>query len=218
LLNQKTQKIYLMKNFKLITSIGLALTLVFASCSLEKRHYNKGYAIDWNSKAPKTTEQAAKKTAPVSIENPQSFITVKSVENNRKTETAASPELTASTTQTATATAKHVKTTTTSIENPVKVQTTKADVKLNTAIGAKIAKKVTDAADGGKSQIIALVLCCLGFIVIAGIHRIYLGYIGIGILQLLTAGGCGIWTIIDLIRIVSGDLGPRDGSGYSETL
>ena len=98
------------------------------------------------------------------------------------------------------------------------MQTTKADVKLNTAIGAKIAKKVTDAADGGKSQIIALVLCCLGFIVIAGIHRIYLGYIGIGILQLLTAGGCGIWTIIDLIRIVSGDLGPRDGSGYSETL
>lgn len=207
-----------MKNFKLITSIGLALTLVFASCSLEKRHYNKGYAIDWNSKAPKTTEQAAKKATSVSIENPNSVITVKSVENNSKIETAAAPELTVSTAQSGTTTAKHVKTTTARVENPVKVQTTKADIKMNTAIGAKIAKKVTGAADGGKSQIIALVLCCLGFIVIAGIHRIYLGYIGIGILQLLTAGGCGIWTIIDLIRIVSGDLGPKDGSGYSETL
>ena len=207
-----------MKNFKLITSIGMALILVFASCSLEKRHYTKGYAIDWNSKAPKTTEQAAKKTTPVSIENLQSVITVKSVEKNSKIETAATPELTASTTQSGTTTTKHVATKSTTVENPVKAHTIKADIKLNTAIGAKIAKKVTGTADGGKSQIIALVLCCLGFIVIAGIHRIYLGYIGIGILQLLTAGGCGIWTIIDLIRIVSGDLGPRDGSGYSETL
>ncbi len=207
-----------MKNFKLITSIGLALTLVFASCSLEKRHYNKGYAIDWNNKAPKATEQAAKKAATLSIESPKNVITVKNVENAGKTETAVAPELTASTTQTGTTTAKHVKIKAATAENPVKVQTTKADIKLNTAAGAKIAKKVTGAADGGKSQIIALVLCCLGFIVIAGIHRIYLGYIGIGILQLLTAGGCGIWTIIDLVRIVSGDLGPRDGSGYSETL
>jgi hypothetical protein len=50
-----------MKNFKLITSIGLALTLVLASCSVEKRHYNKGYSVEWNSKAPKTIERNAQK-------------------------------------------------------------------------------------------------------------------------------------------------------------
>ena len=59
----------------------------------------------------------------------------------------------------------------------------------------------------------------MSFILIGGlgIHRFYLGYIGIGIIQLLTAGGCGIWALIDLIRIIIGDLGPKDG-GYTDTL
>ena len=68
---------------------------------------------------------------------------------------------------------------------------------------------------GGKSQIIALLLCF--FIGYLGIHRFYLGYIGIGVIQLLTAGCCGIWTLIDFIRIITGDLQPIDGA-YEETL
>jgi TM2 domain-containing membrane protein YozV len=70
------------------------------------------------------------------------------------------------------------------------------------------------AADG-KSQVIALVLVALlGGL---GIHRFYLGYTWQGIVQLLTAGGCGIWAIIDLVRIITGDLQPKDGN-YSKTL
>ena len=70
------------------------------------------------------------------------------------------------------------------------------------------------AADG-KSQIIALVLCALvGGI---GIHRFYLGYTWQGIVQLLTLGGCGVWALIDLIRIITGDLQPKNGS-YTKTL
>ena len=34
-----------------------------------------------------------------------------------------------------------------------------------------------------------------------GIHRFYTGHIGIGIAQLLTCGGCGIWALIDFIMI-----------------
>lgn len=74
----------------------------------------------------------------------------------------------------------------------------------------------SDSASGPKSQIIALVLVLLvGYL---GIHRFYLGYTGIGIIQLLTAGACGIWTLIDLIRIITGDLVPADGSSYDPTL
>lgn len=36
-----------------------------------------------------------------------------------------------------------------------------------------------------------------------GMARFYTGSIGFGILQLLTAGGCGIWWLIDIILIVT---------------
>ncbi|MBU3676129.1 MAG: TM2 domain-containing protein [Chitinophagaceae bacterium] len=67
---------------------------------------------------------------------------------------------------------------------------------------------------GGKSQIIALILCI--FLGAIGIHRFYLGYTWQGVVQLLTGGGCGIWALIDLIRIITGDLGPKDSS-YDQT-
>ncbi len=44
-----------------------------------------------------------------------------------------------------------------------------------------------------------------------GAHRFYTGDIGIGIAQLLTFGGCGIWTLVDLILILTGDY--KDGEG-----
>jgi len=69
---------------------------------------------------------------------------------------------------------------------------------------------------GSKSQLVALLLVI--FVGYLGIHRFYLGYTTYGIIQLLTAGGCGIWALIDLIRIITGDLKPADGSNYNPTL
>lgn len=63
--------------------------------------------------------------------------------------------------------------------------------------------------EGGKSQLVALLLAI--FAGGLGIHRFYLGYTGIGIIQLLTAGGCGIWALIDAIMIATGDLKPKNG-------
>lgn len=44
-----------------------------------------------------------------------------------------------------------------------------------------------------------------------GIHRFYLGKIGTGIAMLLTLGGLGIWTLIDFIYAVSGNMKDKDG-------
>ena len=37
-----------------------------------------------------------------------------------------------------------------------------------------------------------------------GVDRFYTGNITIGILKLITLGGCGVWWIIDIIMIVTG--------------
>ncbi len=49
------------------------------------------------------------------------------------------------------------------------------------------------------------------FLGLIGIHRFYLGHIGIGILYLLTAGCCGIGWLIDGILFLTGDLKPKRG-------
>ncbi|MBI2861140.1 MAG: TM2 domain-containing protein [Chloroflexi bacterium] len=44
-----------------------------------------------------------------------------------------------------------------------------------------------------------------------GVHRFYLGKIGTGILMLLTAGGLGIWALIDFIMAVAGVMRDKEG-------
>jgi hypothetical protein len=61
----------------------------------------------------------------------------------------------------------------------------------------------------GYDWLTTLLLCV--FLGGLGIHSFYTKKTGIGIAQLFTLGGCGIWTLIDLIMIVTG--GFRDGQG-----
>jgi len=44
-----------------------------------------------------------------------------------------------------------------------------------------------------------------------GVDRFYAGSIGLGILKLITFGGCGIWTLTDIIMIATGSF--KDGNG-----
>jgi TM2 domain-containing membrane protein YozV len=44
-----------------------------------------------------------------------------------------------------------------------------------------------------------------------GIDRFYMGYVGLGILKLITLGGCGVWWLIDVILIATKSL--KDANG-----
>ena len=58
-----------------------------------------------------------------------------------------------------------------------------------------------------------MILVCF-FIGGLGIHRLMMGYSNWW-LMLLTAGGCGIWTLIDFIQILTGKMGMADGRELS---
>lgn len=67
--------------------------------------------------------------------------------------------------------------------------------------------------NSSKSKVTAALLAF--FLGCFGIHRFYLGYTLIGVIQLLTAGGCGIWALIDFILILTGGLKDSDGNELS---
>lgn len=60
-----------------------------------------------------------------------------------------------------------------------------------------------------KSFVASILLCF--FFGALGVHRFYAGKIGTGILQLITFGGFGIWVLIDLIMIVTGNFKDKQG-------
>lgn len=62
-----------------------------------------------------------------------------------------------------------------------------------------------------KSQSTAFLLSY--FLGTFGVDRFYLGYVGLGLLKLVTCGGAGIWTLIDLALIGMGRM--RDAEGNS---
>ena len=67
----------------------------------------------------------------------------------------------------------------------------------------------TPIPEGRFDWLTTLLLCF--FLGVFGVHSFYTKKTTIGIAQLLTFGGCGIWTTIDLIMIIVGSF--KDGDG-----
>jgi TM2 domain-containing membrane protein YozV len=60
-----------------------------------------------------------------------------------------------------------------------------------------------------KSRLAAALLCF--FLGVFGVHRFYLRKTWTAVLMILTLGGLGIWTLVDLIFIVTGSFRDREG-------
>jgi hypothetical protein len=58
-------------------------------------------------------------------------------------------------------------------------------------------------------------LLCL-LVGVFGAHRFYVGKYGTGFLMLVTIGGVGIWMLIDLILIITGQFRDKEGRRITE--
>jgi ribosomal protein L40E len=68
---------------------------------------------------------------------------------------------------------------------------------------------LSQAAGEQKDWLVALLLSVVvGYL---GVDRFYLGYVGLGILKLITGGACGIWWLVDVILIATNKLPDAQG-------
>jgi TM2 domain-containing membrane protein YozV len=70
------------------------------------------------------------------------------------------------------------------------------------------------AETSDRKRLVAFLICF--FFGPLGVHRFYVGKVGTGIVQLLTAGGFGIWFLIDLIMILCGVFTDKEGNVLTE--
>lgn len=205
------------------TLILLTLSMLFlASCSMEKRLHNKGFHVQWHKKykADKSLDDSQKVIAfndseintkqeqvsqvIVSYSNDESTIFSNAVEADVEFIGDQAEESDRSIASNVVVVELLV------VQNASSKKMVKQEMR-----NAKHSAHPENSGSSGKSQVVALVLVIIGGLL--GLHRFYLGHIGIGVLMLLTAGLFGILTLIDLIRIITGSLKPKH-SEYTETL
>lgn len=219
---------------KITTSkLGLLLAMMailVSSCSTNatftKRYHSHGFNIAWgggsaanNNPVKQASKKVKAKSDVVAVAKTADNVTVQSVNSTENTVVEASTVANAvvsnnNLAKNEVATVKIANQTSTHAVKASTVASKKAVVNTISNANTKAVKKNADPGEG-KSQMIALILCI--FVGVLGIHRFYLGYTMEGVIQLLTGGGCGVWALIDLIRIITGDLKPKDGD-YTETL
>lgn len=202
------------------------VTILISSCTMEKRLYNKGFHVSWNKKYKVNKKQKTESVAFAELEEDaemevnkvplQSIEMVEATEQDRADFVEIEAEQMAFETETSFEAPNEIVVATASREESEPIE------QMNVVASKQSARKKgkqsshdSDSSSSDRSQVVALVLVIL--LGVLGVHRFYLGYTGIGILMLFTAGLFGILALIDLIRIAVGDLKPKHGE-YSEKL
>jgi TM2 domain-containing membrane protein YozV len=214
-----------MKKIKIFLCLGVAIMLVFTSCTMQKRVYTSGYSIQWHNSNPTTVKQNVNNDDPKKIDNIKSATalnTIKQTENNESNILASNSQIennsnTTITNENIVASANEdPQIYTSQTTSPWYNNTSNPKLNTNTDKKTVVKQSSTNSAQEdqatkstGKSWIATLLLCI--FLGTLGIHRFYLGYTWQGIVQLLTLGGFGIWVLIDFIRIIIRDLQPKNG-------
>ena len=94
---------------------------------------------------------------------------------------------------------------------------TTAPLPPNDGRAAASARSTVAATPGDRSFLLTwLFALLLGSL---GVDRFYLGKIGTGVAKLVTAGGLGVWTLVDLVLVLIGAQHDRDGralTGYED--
>ena len=210
----------------LIAMVAILVSSCSTNATFSKRYHSRGFNIAWgggsdanNNPVKQTPKKVKAKSDVVAVAQNTDNVTVQSVKSTENTAMEASTVTTAVVSNNIlekkeVATVKNANQTSAQAVKSSTVVSKKAAVNAISNTNTKAVKKNADPGEG-KSQLIALILCI--FVGVLGIHRFYLGYTKEGVIQLLTAGGCGIWSLIDLVRIITGDLKPKDGD-YTETL
>jgi len=213
-----------MKPLKQISFIGLALTFILSSCSMEKRVHLSGYHIKWENAKNNSNKQEFSKTNTnneVLSENESTVETTVAMEpteisftdNSELFDNAliASVDNSVIVLEPPKINLNNKSNKPVVSENFLTSYETKTIIKEQKKQNKKVDRKTTTG--GGKSQIVALILCIL--LGLIGVHRFYLGYTGLGLLYLLTFGLFGIGWLIDLILlIIPNGLTPKGQTNY----
>jgi hypothetical protein len=215
-----------MKKTKIFLFLGVAVMMALTSCTMQKRVYTSGYHIEWLNGNNATVKQNNSQTEEQKNLNKTTIAAVSTInEGKMSIDKTQNTEINNENNNPVTTVNENFVASTTNDPNVYTSQKTNnwysspAQKNLNTQNDVKtIVKQNTNNTEnttsentksGDKSWIVAFLLCL--FLGSIGIHRFYLGYTWQGIVQLLTAGGLGIWALIDFIRIITRNLQPKNG-------
>lgn len=206
----------------------MTLCIAFTSCTVDKRVHQSGWHVEWKNQSKQKVQKAtavtekeealAEVTSTPMMEEVLEQVTSTPVTTAEVTTVIAAPiELTASNTVATAASKKAVRTTTlpTVSHQQLSVPSNASSTTVNVPFHYEHLNKAAapKAVKAGKSQLVAFLLCF--FLGGLGIHRFYLGYTGMGILYLFTAGLFGIGWLIDIILlIIPGGLTPKGSNSY----